>query len=318
MRRWLVVASLAGALAQGVAAQEPVRQPVPEPTAPSPRPSVRAIPNGHFELYIQRRARLGVSVNFLARDTDSIGAMINGVTPNGPAARAGLRTGDIITSLNGRPLVVRGARVARGQSAPGVRLSEFASQLDAGDTVTVQYRRGSERRVVSLVAGDEPAMAWTTPDGGFTYLGDDDDLPPRTDVPMPSEAPEGWRVTVRLDSLGNVAPSGRREPFPRTPMPAGMMVPLLDSPLAQLELAPLNSELGRYFGTAEGILVIRTPRGSRLGLQGGDVILTVDGREPDGPGHLLRILRSYAPAEPVRFEVLRLKKRETIVGTLGQ
>ena len=44
-----------------------------------------------------RRARLGIKVNLQARDSDSIGAYVDGVTPGGPAAKAGLEAGDIIT-----------------------------------------------------------------------------------------------------------------------------------------------------------------------------------------------------------------------------
>src|SRR5690349_5539268 len=54
------------------------------------------------QILTTRRARLGITINLLASSTDSIGALIVGVTPNGPAARAGLRSGDIIVRFNGR------------------------------------------------------------------------------------------------------------------------------------------------------------------------------------------------------------------------
>ncbi|MGH7703110.1 MAG: PDZ domain-containing protein, partial [Gemmatimonadales bacterium] len=53
-----------------------------------------------FEMFTGRRARLGISVNVRARETDSVGAYVNGVTPGGPAARAGIKSGDIITKVN--------------------------------------------------------------------------------------------------------------------------------------------------------------------------------------------------------------------------
>lgn len=289
-----------------------------ETPRPAPPPHVvqldQTAPDQRLEVLIARRARLGVSINFMAQGTDTIGALINGVSPNGPAARAGLRSGDVITRINGRPLAVEGLRVRSGQSAPGVRLSELASQLNAGDTVTMQFRRGSERRTVTLVAGDEPALTWNGPDGTFGYV--------IGDSPEAVGNGEGWQRTFRL----RVGPEGpipdsdlmvggiMTEPYPRTPPPMFMM---LGTPLEYLELAPLNRELGRYFGSDRGVLVIRAPEESRLGLQGGDVVLRVDGRTTVSPAHLLRTLRSYAPAETVQFDVLRMKKRVTVRGTIG-
>jgi S1-C subfamily serine protease len=89
------------------------------------------------------------------------------------------------------------------------------------------------------------------------------------------------------------------------------------SPLANLELAPLNPDLGQYFGAPTGILVISVPRDAELGLKGGDVVLAVDGRKPESPSHLLRILRSYEDSESFKMDVLRNRKRVTVEGRLG-
>jgi S1-C subfamily serine protease len=85
-------------------------------------------------------------------------------------------------------------------------------------------------------------------------------------------------------------------------------------PLADLELAPMNPDLGRYFGTADGVLVVSVPEESTLNLRGGDVILSVDGREPGGPAHLMRILGSYEGGETVEFQIMRDRKRQTVSG----
>lgn len=74
------------------------------------------------------------------------------------------------------------------------------------------------------------------------------------------------------------------------------------------ELVPLTPKLGQYFGTDKGILVVRAPD-SRIPLEEGDVILSIDGREPSSPSHAFRILASYQPGEVVQFTVLRMKKR---------
>src|ERR1041384_1790420 len=43
---------------------------------------------------VQRRARLGVTVDMRASDNASIGATLQSVTPGGPASKAGIRSGD--------------------------------------------------------------------------------------------------------------------------------------------------------------------------------------------------------------------------------
>jgi S1-C subfamily serine protease len=97
----------------------------------------------------------------------------------------------------------------------------------------------------------------------------------------------------------------------------GMGPFLYGSPLADLELAPLNPDLGQYFGAASGVLVVSAPKDSELGLRGGDVVVAVDGRKPASPSQLLRILRSYERGEAFKLEILRKQKRETVTGKVG-
>ena len=106
------------------------------------------------EPFMQRRARLGITVNLQAKETDSLGAFIQSVTPGGPASKAGIRSGDIITKLDGKSVLERNNRkVAEGESAPGVRLIEMAAKLDPGDTVAIEYLRASRRRSTEATLG---------------------------------------------------------------------------------------------------------------------------------------------------------------------
>ncbi len=72
-----------------------------------------------------------------------------------------------------------------------------------------------------------------------------------------------------------------------------------------MELVALTPELGRYFGTEHGLLVIRAPNDETIDLQDGDVIRTIGGRSPKDPGHAMRILRSYEPGEEVVIGIMR-------------
>jgi S1-C subfamily serine protease len=255
-----------------------------------PRVEVRAGPGAErvMQFVMSRRARLGLKVNLRARETDSVGAYVDAVTPNGPADKAGIRSGDVITRLGDQSVLTGGATVTRDdrESLPGLRLIELAAALEPNDTISIEYRRGKERKTVSVVTTDEPDILFSGRPGGrafaFRY------------------SPEG-SMTMPREGDGIFTP-----PF------------LYGSALADLELAPLNPDLGQYFGTGTGVLVISAPRESSLGLKGGDVVLTVDGRRPESPSHLLRILRSYGDTESFKAEVLRNRKRIEVEGSLRE
>lgn len=250
-----------------------------------------------------RRARLGVTVELIpSADTDSIGARISAVTPGGPAARAGIRSGDIITRLNGERLVGPGtANPREGESAPGARLIELAARLAPGDTVTVEYARDSRRTTTSLVTASEP--------GAFTFTMRRPGDSTRNSIERILTMPEFRMERLFPDNDSRVRLLETRP---------NMVFREFGGPLADLELTSLNPDLGAYFGTTDGVLVIRAPEKGRLGLKGGDVILSVDGRKPTNPAALLRILRTYEPDEEITFDVLRLKKRDKVTGTIGR
>jgi S1-C subfamily serine protease len=81
---------------------------------------------------------------------------------------------------------------------------------------------------------------------------------------------------------------------------------------ADMELVELTPELGRYFGTETGLLVVRAPRDGMLSLQDGDVILEISGRVPMNVGHALRILRSFEPGEALELTIMRDQRRDTL------
>lgn len=75
------------------------------------------------------------------------------------------------------------------------------------------------------------------------------------------------------------------------------------------ELVGVSPGLGKYFGTTEGLLVVRAPRDQRLQLQDGDVILDIDGRVPRSVGHAYEILNSYHAGEKLKLHVIRQQRR---------
>src|ERR1700681_730068 len=138
-RRSLVVATLALAgvapLSVGLA-QEPAEQPAGEPF------EIRLDrgPEQLMHFVMNRRARLGLKVNLRARLTDSVGAYVDAVTPNGPAAKAGIQSGDLITKVGGKSVLTgrQSGVEADKESLPGIRLIELAATLQPNDTIPIE------------------------------------------------------------------------------------------------------------------------------------------------------------------------------------
>src|SRR5438477_4656186 len=107
----------------------------------------------------------------------------------------------------------------------------------------------------------------------------------------------------------------------RMDMPGPMVMPRMPGmdfewsfgePWGDLELVSLNPDLGEYFGTKDGILVVKAPADSTLPLKGGDVIRSIGGRKPTSQSHAMRILRSYESGESVSIDILRKQKRMSL------
>lgn len=220
---------------------------------------------------------------------DSLGARIQAVTPGGPADEAGLKAGDIVTRANGVAL----GRVNRRNDSPYERLVRQIRRLDEGDTLRVEYRRGNETGTANVLVRRLESSAYS-----FLARGD------------------GTEMVDRIRVAPHVRPGARLFVGPEARVgPIELALPMrwLD-----IELVTLNPELGQYFGTAEGVLVVRAPSDQTLGLQSGDVILSIDGRTPTNPSHALRILRSYNRGETITIEVMRDKRRRTLTATVPE
>jgi S1-C subfamily serine protease len=243
------------------------------PAEPRRRMTVLRGDSAFQHLFVQRRARLGVSVDVASQD--STGALIEAVTPGGPAAKAGLKSGDIITRIDGKSLA--------GPDA-GTRLIEIASQLKADQTVSIEYLRDGTRHTTSLVTGDEPIVVFEGPQGQMRFA-----LPDLQFERLPRGFAFGTGPGTFSFELGS---------------------------LMNLQVAPLNPDLGQYFGTSEGVLVINVGKESPLGVKPGDVILTIDGRKVSGVSSFFRILRSYDPGDSFKLEIMRNKSRMTVTGRI--
>jgi S1-C subfamily serine protease len=117
--------------------------------------------------------------------------------------------------------------------------------------------------------------------------------------------PRDFIITVR-PGPGFMAFEGGFPDFPALP-PLNPFF-MAQGPLSNMELATLTPQLGTYFGTEKGVLVVRSPPDGVFKLQDGDVILAIDGRQPTSGSHATRILGSYQPGEKITLRIVRQHK----------
>jgi len=206
------------------------------------------------------RAIIGVQLDPSNKDT----ARIMGVSPGGPAAEAGIRTGDVIVSINGTEV--------KGEDA--------------------------SRQVVKILRDVKP----------------DSKVKVRV---LRDGKTQDFNVTAR-PGPGFLAFDGARFPDQFPPLPPMNHAFIVQGALSNLELATLTPQLGKYFGTDKGVLVVRAPPDGALKLEDGDVILAIDGREPTSGSHATRILASYQPGEKVSMKIVRQHKTMELQATVPE
>ncbi len=240
------------------------------------------------------RPRIGVLIRTTREsETDVVGAVVTAVTPGGPAEEAGIEAGDIITEANGVSLASGGR-----YENPGERLNDIIGELEKGDDLEVVYQRDGQTRtaVVSPRVMESNSFFYSFGDSLAAL----------------------WEPRMReLEFMPEVFVEPRIE---RLRFEPGEMIARIGLPRGWLnvELVTLDEDLGAYFGTTEGLLVIRAPGDDALGLRSGDVILEIDGRAPTSPSHALRILRSYDEGESVSMEIMRNRDRRNVEFTVPE
>ena len=233
------------------------------------------------------RALLGIRLSTRPADADAQGAEVRGVAAAGPADEAGIREGDIITQLDGQSLLEPLAdaeleeRVDAERSVPSQRLLLLARGLEAGREVVVGYVRDGQTAEVSV----EPQVRW---------------MGRRFEAARAREAIERARgraremmERIRIPGMGPGAPHG-------------------------IGLTTLNPELGRYFGAESGALVTAADEDNPLGLEAGDVILSIDGRTVDSAADARRILRSYEEGEEMTLTIMRERAEMQLSGAVQE
>lgn len=237
--------------------------------------SARQMPNVATRVWraeVDGKPVLGISIGAPDSAGPVEGVNVLAVSPGGAAADAGLRAGDVITAVNTESLS------AATSSEANQRLLDFMSAVEEGDMIDVEYLRAGKSGSVSLSPRPmgPQVFSFGGPGGEFHFPA----------APVAPGAPNAAfnRFVFSTDGHG----------------------------FGDMEMVKVTAGLGRYFGTDEGLLVIRAPKDDSYQLQDGDVILDIDGRKPASVSHAIRILGSYQQGESLDIRIMRDKRERTL------
>jgi len=235
------------------------------------------------------RPRLGV---LLGNDDGDANAII-GVTPGSGAEKAGIEAGDRLVSINGRPV----------DAADSDSLSAAMEGVEAGDRVPVAVERDGETMRFDVTV--------SSPARDFRVITHDIRGPRPPASPDAPDAP----APPRLDREVIVIERDGKAHFPEPPMPP--MPPRLAGLGHHTDMVSNHAGLEPYFGTAEGVVVLRIDDDNPLQLRDGDVVLSIDGEAVSRPVDIGRALLGQGGAS-ITLEVMRDGERVTLDARLPE
>jgi serine protease Do len=232
-----------------------------------------------------RGARIGISVDDVAE-----GVRIEDVDQDGPAAKAGLRSGDLLVEVEGER--VRSAR----------QLSRLIQESPEGRSVRLSVMRDGKRQQFDV-----------TPEARTFDFGFDGDQWARGMERSFREIEPRWReLEPRLRELEPRLKGFRFD----GPMDFNFDFPPVTSPRARLgvQLNSLTPELAEYFGAKNGGALVAgvtaDSPAAKAGLRAGDVITSVDGDAVRDVSDLVDELRDKSGE--VTLGIVRDKKDSTV------
>ncbi|HEY0231292.1 MAG TPA: PDZ domain-containing protein [Dokdonella sp.] len=242
---------------------------------------------------------------------DEHGLRVTAVTPGGPAAKAGIRNGDVILKVRGD---------LEGPSGDSAKfLNDALRNLKVDQEVILVVQRDGKPAEIKVKA--ERREPYNFADAFGAEMGADGKLPADFNERMRAvveqathqaevSAKEREQIRADVERARAEARQAQKETG-RAQIEAQRAARDAEREMRRampwwgLNLAPVNPELGRYFGTDKGALVISAENAALPGLRGGDVITSVAGEPVNRPEDALRALRDQPAGKDVPIKLMR-------------
>ena len=283
----------------------------------------RARAGHHSTSYSMRTSERPV-IGIILGDADDVGVRVLGVSPDGPAERAGIKAGDVIVTLGGRVLAAEESADAKSG------LYVAMKGLKAGEPVAVTVEREEETLDLNVVPEVREPLTWhtvtrfpTAPAVPGQVISVERIEVPEIDTVAIAEQIEQMRIEIDerriLMETDEVAGLEREYEFEFHDMSELGDFALHDAnmwfglPMTRgLKLAEINPDLGTYFKTERGVLVLQAKADNSLELVAGDVILQVGVTEVNSPAEFMRALREFESGQELSIDIKRERKNRTL------
>jgi serine protease Do len=211
------------------------------------------------------------------------GSEVTSVTDDSPAAKAGVKQGDVILEFNGQPI------------EGGEQLSRMVRETPIGRQVRLGvWRNGSVQTLNATVEANKGPQSFTM-NGPWQ----------RVDPEQLRQLQEQFREHM---------PEMNMPGMPGMPLPSNTpMLGIMGEPLGQ------EKQLAEYFGVEDGVLVKSVNRGGaaeKAGIKAGDVILKVDDAHISNTRDITMALRGARSKKTVTVIVMRNHKEIPITVTI--
>jgi type II secretory pathway component PulC len=305
------------------------------------REATREVARAHRDL-ARNEARVNVEyinlgdrpvIGVLLGESTEDGIRLAGVSPDGPAERAGLVQGDILASVAGHDLTER---------SPATRdvLTRSIAEAREGEELAVQVVRdgqlidffvkperrepGSWQSVISIpsppdVPGVPPVPGAPSAPSAHHSITVERIVVPEIDVEALNEQVQEITRRVQENSFVFVGPDGEKQEFHFSgeggfdfDFPHENVFGFALPHMTGLELASINEGLGAYFKTDRGVLVLKAREDNAWGLEAGDVLLQIGEREVNTPSDVMRALREMNPGVEAEFKIKRDRRDKTL------